>query len=257
MELSCCLWALTANQSHQTAIAQVAELGFGVIDVQPQTVEPAQVSAAGLRVSCVALSHGAPEDCSLDDEDASSLSRALSHAYEALDYASTLGATTGYVVPRRGGGAASLPRYAGALALVADRAADHGIRLGVEHFPGTALPSVAATLRFLREVDHPNLALLFDIGHAQMSRENPAAAIAAAGNLLSYVHLDDNDGVEDLHQALTDGIMTRDSLAHALQAVETSPYDGPASLELNPQLPEPAAALAGGRALFYDVASSR
>ena len=84
MERSCCLWALTANQSHQTAIAQVAELGFGVIDVQPQTVEPAQVSAAGLRVSCVALSHGAPEDCSLDDEDASSLSRALSPAYAAL-----------------------------------------------------------------------------------------------------------------------------------------------------------------------------
>ena len=127
MELSCCLWGLTANQSHQTALAQVAELGFRLIDVQPQTVEPAQVSAAGLRVSCVALSHGAPEDCSLDAEDASSVARALIHVYEALDYASALGATTGYLVPRQGGG--------GRRGLVSPRAALAGVTHGVEVAP--------------------------------------------------------------------------------------------------------------------------
>ena len=257
MDLSCCLWALTAApDSVESALAQVAEIGFEVVDVQPHTVKPNQIRDPGLRVSCVAISAGAPDDAALDADDASAVSRALTYAYEALEYAAAMGASAAYVVPSPDSGQEALPRYARALALVADRAAELGLRLCVEHFPGTPLPTVAATLGFLREIGHPNLHLVFDIGHAQMSKENPAAAITAAGSLLGYVHLDDNDGVGDQHLALLDGVMKQDDLSRTFAALAAGPYAGPVSLELHATLPDPAAALRSSRELVRTVLAS-
>ena len=255
MDISCCIWALTPSSPIGAALDRVAALGFTLIDLQPHTASRDQVDGAGLAVSCVALSHGAPEDVSLDNTDAASVSRALTYVYSALDYAAEIGATRAYVVPNPGSDRDALPRYARALELVADRAGEAGLRLCVEHYPGTPLATVAATLGFLREIDHPNLQLLFDIGHAQMSKEEPTAAIVAAGPLLGYLHLDDNDGEADLHLGLTDGEMTVESLGRALSAVVASPYAGPASLELHPELADPAAALRRGRALVVQTLS--
>ena len=132
--------------------------------------------------------------------------------------------------------------------MLGDCAAPYGIRLGIEHFPGRALPSVAATLAFLDELDHPNVGLLLDIGHAQMSGEALPDAIAAAASRLCYVHLDDNDGVGDLHLALYDGVLTPVALAEAFAALAAHGYRGRASLELNPALPNPLGALVRSRA---------
>ena len=106
--------------------------------------------------------------------------------------------------------------------------------LGFEHFPGTALPTIADTLAFLRNVAHPNLYLLLDIGHAQMSNEDVPTAVADAGALLGYVHLDDNDGEGDLHWALLDGVLTKESLRQTFSALDAHGYEGGISLELNP-----------------------
>jgi sugar phosphate isomerase/epimerase len=130
---------------------------------------------------------------------------------------------------------------------LADRADELGIKLCVEHFPGTALPTVATTLGLLRAISHPNLYLLFDIGHAQISKEDPAAAIQAAGAQLGYVHLDDNDGVGDLHLGLTDGVLTEGVLQAALAALVNIGYGGEVSLELNPELEDPLTALKKSR----------
>jgi sugar phosphate isomerase/epimerase len=257
VDLSCCLWALTAApDSVEAALEQVAGIGFELIDVQPHTAGAEQIRKAGLRTSCVAVSAGAPKDAALHADDASSVSAALTYAYGALEYAAGLGATTAYVVPDPASGQEALPRYARALALVADRAFQLDLRLCVEHFPGTPLPSVAATVGYLREIGHPNLHLVFDIGHAQMSKENPPAAITAAGPLLGYVHLDDNDGVGDQHLALLDGVMKEEDLSRTFAALAASPYAGPVSLELHPTLPDPAAALRRSRELVQRLLAS-
>ena len=72
---------------------------------------------------------------------------------------------------------------------------------------------------------------------------------AAAADRLAYVHLDDNDGESDLHWSLQDGVLTAEVLAATLAALGSSPYTGPVSLELNPQLPDPLAALKKSRDL--------
>ena len=240
MKVSCCVWALPG--SPERVLQQAAASGFDAVDVRPFFAALA-ARAAELSTSCVAISHGAPEGTRLDSDDASSVSAAMAYAERGLEYAADIDATTAYVVPDSDAGSDSLDRYGRSLATLGNRASELNIRLCVEHMPGSALPTIAATLNFLHNLDHPNLSLLLDIGHAQMSREDPAAAIAAAGARLGYVHLDDNDGIGDQHLSLTDGILTLTELRGTLKAVAAGPYNGPVSLELHPDLADPLSAL--------------
>lgn len=70
---------------------------------------------------------------------------------------------------------------------------------------------------------------------------------AIAGPLLGYVRLDDNDGREDLHLGLTDGVLTGAVLSDTFAALEDVGYSGAVSLELNPGLPDPLDALKRSR----------
>ena len=123
---------------------------------------------------------------------------------------------------------------------IADHAADLEVRVGIEHFPHTALPTIAATLAFLRAVGHDNLYLLLDIGHAQMTDEDVPAAIADAGPLLGYVHLDDNDGVGDQHLALYDGILTESVAARYVRGAEGARLQRPRQPGAAPAAARPA-----------------
>ena len=253
MELSCCAWALTGSE--EDSLAALAAIGFRSIDVQAKTfVSPAsraRIDDLGLSVSCLALCFNMEEGAALDGAPAAQQA-ALDHCREALDLAADLGASTAYVVP--GTDPVALPQFGDALGQVADFAAAHAIRVGVEHFPGKALPTAAGTLEYLSRLNHPNLYLLLDTGHLQMSKEDPAAVIAVAGDRLGYVHLDDNDGEGDLHWSLLEGVLTEEALAATFSALALSPYAGPASIELSPQLSDPVAALAQSRACALQAA---
>jgi len=249
MFLSCCIWTLPG--AVEETLPRFAELGFSRVDVRPDLVDAGRAGAVidglGLKVSCMAASFGMPEGAALDSADTGEVERAVAHVERALEIGGKLGANTAYLVPGEDDSKAGLTRYARGLERVAEQAAEQGIRLGIEHFPGRCLPTVAATLDFLREIGHPNLYLLFDIGHAQISGEDAAGAIERAGDRLAYVHLDDNDGRNDQHLGLTDGIMTEETLRRMFAALRGSGYDGAVSLELNAQLDEPLATLERSR----------
>jgi sugar phosphate isomerase/epimerase len=241
MNFSCCTWAL--NDTEEVILAQLTHIGFRFIDVRPDTftakASREQIRALGLRVSCVAISFGLPQGVAFGNPDGAVRGQALALASSALAQAANLGASAAYVIPDLDGSPPALARYADTAAALAERAAQHAIKLCIEHFPGRALPTIAATLNFLAGVGHPNLYLLFDIGHAQMSGEEPAAAIGQAGERLGYVHLDDNNGAHDLHWALLDGVLTQETLRRTLTALGDVGYADCVSLELNPTLPDP------------------
>lgn len=247
MTLACCVWAIKGSENG--ILSRAASLGFEWIDVRPFAFSSEEarlrIGELGLSASCVAASFGVPEDALLGSTDPESAPRAASRLDRALDFAAAHGAATAYVVPERD--PMLLDRYAAKLTEAAGRAEELGVRLCVEHFPGGALPTASGTIAFLRDVGHPNLFLLLDIGHAQMSGEDPAAVISDAGPLLGYVHLDDNDGSRDLHLALTDGVLTEAALGDAVAALRDIGYRGALSLELNPELPDPADALRRSR----------
>ena len=247
MQLSCCAWAFTGRE--EDTLNSLADLGFDSIDIQAKTFQSpdaqSQIQDLGLALSCLAMSFNMDEGAALDSPSPAARQTALDHCRAALDQAASLHIKTTYVVP--GEDPALLPHFSETMLQIADYAAEREILVGVEHFPGKALPTAAGTLDYLAGLGHANLYLLLDSGHLQMSKEDPAAVIAAAGDRLAYVHLDDNDGEGDLHWALLDGVLTEEALGAIFSALEPSPYTGPASLELNPNLPDPAAALQKSR----------
>ncbi len=209
IELAYCTWGLSGTETH--ALDRIAAERIAWIDIRPGDFARHAVrhhmQELGLRMSCMGLSFGVPPEAALDSVDRAARLAGVRTAESAILRADRLGIPTAYVVPGKDASEEGLACYAESLTRLADHAADFGIRLCIEHFPGTALPSIAATLAFLRQAGHANLYLLLDTGHAQMSGEDLPAAIADAGPLLGYVHLDDNDGRDDLHLALYDGVL--------------------------------------------------
>lgn len=259
MTISCCTWALEGPEAD--VLTAVAHAGPRYIDHRPFDFRSAEsrrlISDLELTPACMATGFGMPEGAALDAADAGARGAAVEHTRRALEYAHETGIRRAYLLPgEEEGDPASLSRYGESVAGLADTAGRYGIKLCIEHFPGKALPTVQDTLDYIAKLGHDNLYLLFDIGHAQISKEDPADAVARAGGRLGYFHLDDNDGASDLHWALCDGILTRDVLQHTLATLDHIGYDGPVSLEMNAGLPDPLAAIQDGFRLVRSLYQS-
>lgn len=227
-----------------------AELGFTHVDVVALEERPAAdleaLADAGVVVRCAAVGRGLPDACTPD---------AVGRMRQQIADAARLGATHAYVVSGTDGSSAGLARFAEACGLLADFAAGRMVRLCVEPIPGRALPSAAAVLEWLRRTAHPNLALLLDVGHCLLSGEDPAAVARAAGAWLGYVHLDDNDGVGDLHWPLLTGRLTPKHLTDLAAALRELRFSGGLSLELKAAASERTSAFRAGKEIATSLLS--
>ncbi|MCY3834763.1 MAG: sugar phosphate isomerase/epimerase [Chloroflexi bacterium] len=230
---------------------QVRDLGFDCVDIQPahqRTLEARLLAQElALPVSCLGASFALPAGAALDHAIESRRELAIDHVRSTIEHGADIGAETVYVIPSMDAGPEAMDRFRDSLARLAASAAERDIKLAIEHFPGTALPTASETLEFIHSAGQDNLYLLYDSGHIQISGEDPATAIANAGDRLGYVHLDDNDGVNDLHWSLLEGVMTLESLVETLRALDAIGYQGALSLELSPALAKPAKALSESR----------
>ena len=258
MTISCCTWALGGSEAD--VLNAIASTGLRHIDHRPFDFRSAEsrrlISDLELSPTCMATGFGMPEGAALDAAGADARVAAVEHTRRALEYAHETGIRRAYLLPGEHDGGESLNRYGESVAELAGIAAGYGIKLCIEHFPGKALPTVHDTLGYIANLGNDNLYLLFDIGHAQISQEDPAEAVEKAGDRLGYFHLDDNDGRSDLHWALCDGVLTTDVLKDTLAALVKIRYDGPVSLEMNPGLPDPLAAIADGFQLVRSLYQS-
>ena len=78
----------------------------------------------------------------------------------------------------------------------AENAAAAGVMLGVEYlnrFECYLLNTAADTVRFVRDVDHPNCRMMYDTFHANIEEKNPAEAIRACAEYTVHVHISEND----------------------------------------------------------------
>ena len=161
----------------------------------------------------------------------------MDHLKDGIDHAAHIGVDRAYVVPGEVDDDLSINDYGVYYSKLAEYAQSRGVMIGIEHFPRKAFPTIQSTLEFIKEINHPNLYLLFDLGHAQISKEDPVQWLPEAGDRLLYVHLDDNDGINDLHLPLTEGVQTREDLESLFKVLGELNYQGPVSLELHPLLP--------------------
>ena len=98
----------------------------------------------------------------------------------------------------------------------ADLAAERQVSLSIEHFPGKALPTAVGTLDYIRQLNHGNLYLLMDSGHLQLSAKTPPPSLTSGRPTRLRPPRDDNDGQDDLHWALCDGVLTPHGAARAV-----------------------------------------
>jgi sugar phosphate isomerase/epimerase len=208
----------------------------------------------GLRVSCASVGRGLPPEHALDAPSVHKRKAALAAMRSQVADAARLGATHCYVVPGSEPSGPGLARYAEACALLADYAAGRKVRLCIEHVPGRALPTAAATLAWLQQVGHANLGLLLDVGHCLISQEDPSVFAEQAAERLGYVHLNDNDSVNDLHWPLLTGRLTSAMLKAFLAALKDEGYDGALALELNPDNTDPVRAMEEGKRIVEQLA---
>lgn len=234
-------------------LPQIAALGFTHVDLVAVVERPAEhveaLANCGLTVSCMALGRNLPPGHTFDTADVGVRRATLDLLRRHVADAAHLGATTAYLVPGTRTDETALSCFADGCALLADYAAGRMVRLCVEHVPGRALPTAGRTLDWLASIDQANLGLLLDVGHCLISNEDAAAVIRRAGDRLGYVHLDDNDGMGDLHWPLFTGRLTQQQLADVMTALREIGYRGALSLELNAGNPEPVHALRDGKAI--------
>lgn len=111
------------------------------------------------------------------------------------------------------------------LAPVLARAADTGCILVIENLDDT---DPEDRVRLVRQIGHPNLRVSLDTGHAELAHARygaPAVVdfIAAAGDLLGHVHLQDVDGHADRHWHPGDGRIPWGPVLRALAAQPAPP----------------------------------
>ncbi len=241
------VFATSLPGTFAAALGQIAVLGFTHVDlvaeVDRSIEQLEELADSGLLVSCLALGRQLPAGHGLDAADVGIRRATLALLQRQIVDAARLGATTAYLVPGFDTSATALSCFAEGCALLADYAAARKVRLCIEHVPGRALPTAAVTLGWLQQVGHPHLGLLLDVGHCLLSNEDAAVVVQQAGEWLGYVHLDDNDGIRDLHWPLLTGRLTQPQLADMMTALQAIGYRGTLSLEFNPTTAHPLEAL--------------
>jgi sugar phosphate isomerase/epimerase len=233
----------------EQAVRCIDGLGFEYVDVVGMVDRPMShreaLAETKLVVSCAAVGRDLPGGVTLDATSAESRRIAVDTVKRQIDDAAGLGATYCYVTSGCDGSRQGLIAFAEACALLGEHARQRMVRLCLEHVPGRALPTAASVLNRLSA----NLYLLLDIGHCQLSSETPAEIIERVGDRLGYVHLDDNDGKNDLHLPLLAGIMSERDLQSTFTALGRIYYQGPLCLELNAGNEQPELRLREGREL--------
>mgnify|MGYP001156899613 CR=1 FL=1 len=236
LDVALCLWGLTSPPVVATRFAVAC--GFQSVDVRPGYSEM-QVVDRLLPVTCMAVAHLMPDGAALDATDRLARLSAVEHVRHGLFEAQVLGVPDIYLSPPDTADESNLSAYRASVLTLAEEAYRVGVRVGIEHFPGRGLATVNTTLDFISDIDHSNLYLLLDIGHNQIASESVPEAIEAAGDRLLYVHVNDNDGRNDMHLGLLEGMQCEGRLQAALQAVAECPYVHSVSIEVSSKLDDP------------------
>lgn len=114
---------------------------------------------------------------------------------------------------------------------LADVGREYGVVVCLENMPfqNQELATPKALAAFVREIDHPNLKMCLDTGHANVFGISCADAVRQIGqDLLRVLHIHDNDGTMDQHRMPGDGSIAWRPFVQALSAIG---YTGPFSLE--------------------------
>jgi sugar phosphate isomerase/epimerase len=215
--------------------AQAAELGFGAVEIFPESAETLNVANVATLLNtrglkCAALGTGAgwvKRKWRLTDPDATVRRWAIEFISQIIDAAGTLGAPAivGSMQGRWGDG---VPRdqaigwLGEALDALAERAARQGVPLLYEplnRYETNLFNRQGEAAAFLRTLRSQNVKLLCDLFHMSIEESSLPDALRAIGPLVGYVHFADSN-----RQAMGWGHTDMAPIMAALREIEYSGY---------------------------------
>lgn len=202
------LWTSDVNESHFGLLEQIAGWGYDGVEVPIFDMNAEKFEKLGAKLDELGLGRTAvtvaTSEANPVSESAEIREAGLSHLKKAIDCCQAVGAPLlcGPIHSALGEFSGQGPtedewgRSKEVLAQAADYAQGAGVTLGLEflnRFECYFLNCAADTARFVGEVDHPNLKLMYDTFHSNIEEKDAAAAIKACADHLVHVHISEND----------------------------------------------------------------
>lgn len=252
------LWTTHVTEEHFGVLEQLK--GFGYDGVEIPIFDMGVESYQKLAAKCdeLGLERTAVTVCSAEANPASPdeniRAAALEHLKRVLDICQTMDAKLlcgpyhSAIGEFSGNGPTSdeLKWSQGTLAKAADYAQTVDVMLGLEYlnrFECYLLNSAADCARYVKEVNHPNLRMMYDTFHANIEEKQADAAIKACAQVTCHVHISEND-----RSTPGEGHVDWDS---TFKALKDTGYDGWMVIEaFGLALPELAAATKIWRKMF-------
>ena len=202
------LWTSDVTEEHFGILESLKSWGYDGVELPVFDLDPAKFARIGKKLDELGLERTAVTVCSDADNpispDASIRAAALTRLKKAIDTVAAAGATQlcGPIHSALGAFSGTGPtadewKYAQeTLSKAADHARQNNVTLVCEYlnrFECYFLTNAADDARFCREVNHPNLKMMYDTFHANIEEKDLAAAMRGCWDQVVHVHISEND----------------------------------------------------------------
>jgi len=202
------LWTSDVTDADYATLDQIKRWGFDGVELPIFDLDVPKFQALGAKLDELGLERTAVTVANVDanpiSESAEVRAASLNHLKQAIDCCQAAGAThlCGPLHSALGEftGAGPTPdewnRAKAVLAQAAEHAQQAGVTLVLEflnRFECYFLNCAEDTARFVSEVNHPHLKMMYDTFHANIEEKDVAAAIKNCADQLVHVHISEND----------------------------------------------------------------
>jgi D-psicose/D-tagatose/L-ribulose 3-epimerase len=206
--LNMLLWTTDVNETHYPLLEQIKGWGYDGVELPIFDLDIAKFKTLGARLDAIGLERTAvtvstPEANPISDS-AQVRQAGIDRLKQVVDMCQAGG------VPKLCGPFHSaIGQFSGSgptadewkwgqesLRKVADHAQQAGVTLVLEYlnrFECYLVNCAADAARFVTEVNHPNLRMMYDTFHANIEEKNIAAAIKTCAPVTVHVHISEND----------------------------------------------------------------
>jgi len=202
------LWATAVDESHDGILEQIKEIGYDGVEVPIFEQDAAAFERLGGKLDELGLERTAvtvsTDDANPISPEAEIRAEAVTRLKGAVDMCDLVGAPMlcGPFHSALGSFSGSLPTAEewangkSTLCEVADYAGEKGVTLVLEYlnrFELYFLNCAADCSRFVREIDHPNLRMMYDTFHANIEEKDITEAVKSCIDVCAHVHISEND----------------------------------------------------------------
>ena len=202
------LWTTDVDETHTPILEQLKEWGYDGVELPIFELDPDRFARVGKTLDEIGLERTAVTVCTPDanpiSPSADIREAGLNRLKLAIDVCQAAGAThlCGPIHSAIGEFSGSGPTAdewehgKETLAKAADYAQQAGVMLTVEYlnrFECYFLNCAEDCARFIREVDHPALRMMYDTFHANIEEKDLATAIRCCAEQTVHVHISEND----------------------------------------------------------------